>query len=155
MGSLLAETSCPQPCPHRFTGDTAQLLYFLSFAAAERYGAQHELAQAAQILRHRFKISLSPLLNFTTAQAREGPTARAGRVKEDEADRRDLERAWQDPAPLAEACRRVLEALWSGHQEISRALADYPEIAPRLAEMERIASWAAAEGCRIRLLYSL
>ena len=143
MGSLLAETSCPQPCPHRFTGDTAQLLYFLSFAAAERYGAQHELAQAAQILRHRFKISLSPLLNFTTAQA------------EDEDDHRDLERAWQDPAPLAEACRRVLEALWSGHQEISRALADYPEIAPRLAEMERIASWAAAEGCRIRLLYSL
>src|SRR5579885_3125014 len=76
--------------PPEFRGPTADLVYFLSFAVAERYGATHELSAVARVLRDRTpNDTLRPLLTF----AEENP--------DDVEDRADMERIWQPAAPVA------------------------------------------------------
>jgi hypothetical protein len=141
--ALIVETTAPEPCPHAFAGDTSDLVYFLSFAYSTRYGSQHELSQASLLLRGEFKIDLRPLLTF------------ADRSVEDPADAEALERAWQDAAPLAECCRKVVAALDSGHAKLGELTQDFPSLRDRIAELGAMARWAAEGQARIRLTYNL
>lgn len=143
MPAAILETTAPEPCPHAFAGETADLVYFLSFAYATRYGSQHELSQASLLLRGEFKIDLRPLLTF------------ADRGVEDPADAEALERAWQKAAPLAECCRQVVAALDSGHAGLAELTQGFPSLRDRIAELERMARWAADRQVRIRLTYNL
>ena len=94
MTELIVELDPPGDSPVAFAGDTAPLVYFLSFAFAARYGSQHELTKAALLLRGgEHKLDLKPLLTF------------ADRAAEEPLDKRELERAWQDAAPLGEIAR--------------------------------------------------
>jgi hypothetical protein len=142
MTMLLVETTARGDEPPDFQGDTAPLVYFMSFAAAERFGAQHELAQAASLLKRQLKIDLSPLLRFSSAEV------------EDAEDVEELERLWQDPGPLAETAARVAEALRS-HPRLRELAASYEGLPDRLEELAAIARWAAERGARIRLTYLL
>ncbi len=118
-------------------------MYFLSFAFSARYGAQHELTKASLLMRGgAHKIDLKPLLTF------------ADRDVGDEADRHELERVWQDAAPLAECCRRVVQAI-DGNAAIRRELQEFPTLRDRIAELGDIASQAADLGARIRLTYTM
>jgi hypothetical protein len=139
---LLVETTAGAVPPVDFQGDTAPLVYFMSFAAAERFGAQHELAQAASLLKRQLKIDLTPLLRFSSAEV------------EDASDVEELDALWQDALPLAEAASRVAEALRS-HPRLRELVAPYPGLADRLDELAAIARWAADQGARIRLTYLL
>lgn len=145
MPALHVELDPPpdQSGPASFGGDTAPLVYFLSFAFAARYGAQHELTNAALLLRGgEHKIDLRPLLTF------------ADRDADDPADRRELERVWQDAGPLAECCRRVVEAI-DADPAVREQLGELPTLRDRIQELGRIASWAAERGARVRLTYTM
>ncbi len=98
MARLIVETR-PEPLPLAFAGDSSDLVWFLSFAAVEQYGSQHELSLAATLLRHKHKLRLRALLRFTAAG-------------DDDAE--ELERSWQPPAPLAEAAASVRAVLEGG-----------------------------------------
>src|SRR3990172_5769991 len=105
-----------------FGGDTAPLVYFLSFAFSARYGAQHELTRASLLLRGgEHKIDLKPLLTF------------ADRGAEDEADLRELERCWQDAAALADCCRRIVEAI-DADAAVREELRDFPTLCDHIEE---------------------
>lgn len=133
----------PAELPPAFSGDTAPLVYFLSFAFAARYGAQHELARLAVLLqRPPHQIDLRPLLTF------------ADRDTEDAFDQRELERVWQDAPPLAVCCERVVAAI-DADKQARALLRDVPTLRDRLDELRRLAIWAAARGARIRLTYSM
>ena len=143
MPTLYVELDPPAPLPFAFGGDTASLVYFLSFAFAARYGAQHELTKASLLLRGgEHKIDLKPLLTF------------ADRDVEDEADERELARVWQDAGPLAECCRRVVEAI-DTDTAIRERLRDVPALRDRIEDLGRIASWAAERNVRVRLTYTM
>lgn len=143
MTQLIVETTAEEEYPIRLTADGDQLLYFMSFAAMERTGAEHELAEAAGILKRRFRISLAPLLAFTHAEP------------ENEADRRALERAWQDAEPLADACWLVADALASGNERLIQIVSAYPNLRTQMEELAQIADWAAARQAKVRLIYTL
>lgn len=143
MPTLYIDLDPPGEPPEAFGGDTAPLVYFLSFAFAARYGAQHELTKASLLLRGgEHKIDLKPLLTFADRQA------------DDPADRRELERVWQDAGPLAERCRRAVAAI-DADPAIRDQLADFPTLRDRLDDLGRIAAWAAAKGRRVRLTYEM
>ena len=142
MPSLIVEFDPPDEQPVAFSGDTAPLVYFLSFAFAARYGAQHELALATGLLRDKHKIDIKPLLTF------------ADHAAEDEADRRELERLWQDAAPLAECCRRIVEAI-DEDEAVREQLRDEPTLRERIDELGRSASRAAETNRRVRLTYTM
>ena len=143
MPTLYVEFDPAGELPFAFGGDTAPLVYFLSFAFAARYGAQHELTKASLLLRGgEHKIDLKPLLTF------------ADRDTEDPADERELARVWQDAGPLAECCRRVVEAI-DADPAIREQLGDFPTLRDRIEELGRMASWAAERGARIRLTYTM
>jgi hypothetical protein len=127
----------------QFASDSSDLVYFLSWAFSQRYGANHELSIAALILRGEYKIDLSPLLTF------------ADRVVEDPADAEALERAWQDPGPLAETCRAVVAALAGGERGLADLQEDYPSLRSNIEELAEIAAWAAERGARVRVTYVL
>jgi hypothetical protein len=133
----------PQPDAPDFTSDTADLVYFLSWAFATRYGANHEMSIAALILRGEFKIDLSPLLTF------------ADRKVEDADDAETLEKAWQDAGPLAECCAKITAALASNERRLTSLQEDYPTLPASLDELGRIASWAEERHARIRLSYAM
>jgi hypothetical protein len=130
-------------CPVAFGGPTDVLVYFLSFAFSTRYGAQHELARLALLLRSRWKIDLAPLTTF------------ADRELEVEADRRELERVWQDAAKLAETLRKTVEVLDSGDPQVGELTAATPDLRDRLDDLRRMAEWAAGQGARARLSFTL
>jgi hypothetical protein len=132
----------PRGEPPEFGGDSAPLVYFLSFAFATRYGAQHELSRAAALLRDKHKIDIKPLLTF------------ADRAAENEADRQELERVWQDAAPLAESCSAVVAAI-DADPALRELLADFLELHDRIDDLGRIASWAAETGRRVRLTFEM
>jgi hypothetical protein len=125
------------------TSDTSDLVYFLSWAFSTRYGANHELSLAALVLRGEHGIDLSPLLTF------------ADRKIEDESDAAELERAWQDAAPLAECCELVAKALGSDDRRLSEVQEEYPALRENIEELGRIARWAAERGVRVRVTYVL
>ncbi len=143
MPVLALDFDPPAEPPDGFGGDTAPLVYFLSFAFAARYGSQHELTKAALLLRGgEHKIDLKPLLTF------------ADRGVDEPSDERELERAWQNAGPLAECCARVVAAI-DADGAIWELLADFPTLRDRIEELGRIAAWTAEHGSRVRLTYTM
>jgi hypothetical protein len=132
-----------QPDAPSFEGDTSELVFFLSWAFSQRYGASHELSQAAMILRSEYKIDLQPLLTF------------ADRNVEDPEDADVLERSWQAAAPLAECCARVVEALRGDDRRLVDQTADYPNLTSNIEELGHISAAASKHGSRIRITYEL
>ena len=114
--------------PVMFPTDTAPLVYFLSFAHAARYGSQHELTKAALLMRGgEHKLDLKPLLTF------------ADRDAEEPIDKRDLDRAWQDAAPLAACCRAVVASI-DADVAIQELLKEFPTLHDLLGELGRMAT---------------
>jgi hypothetical protein len=138
--TLIVETDAGEECPHDFLGDSADIVYFISFAHSERYGADHPLSKAAAILKRRLKVNLGPIMNYADARTENA---------EEEAL---LERLWQDAQPLAESARTAAEAI-EGTPELRELTADLPELPDRLKELADIAYWAAERGSRVRLTY--
>ena len=138
---LIVETTDPSPHPG-FAGPATDLLAFLTFGASERYGAMHPLSGVANILRRKHNVNLLPLFTFGDA------------VPEDEEDERELERLWQEPEPLAACCTAVIETI-EATPRLQELSASHPDLLPRLADLRRIAQWAAARGARVRLTYRL
>jgi hypothetical protein len=138
---LVVETTDPEPHPG-FSGPSLDLLTFLTFGASERYGALHPLSGVANILRRKHDVDLLPLFTFGDAEP------------DDEEDERELERIWQDPRALAACCATVIETIRTTPrlQELSQG---FPDLLSRLADLERIAEWAAARGARVRITYRL
>jgi hypothetical protein len=126
-----------------FEANTAELVFFLSWAFSQRYGASHEMSIAAQILRGEYKIDLQPLLTF------------ADRDVENADDADVLERSWQDAGPLEECCRQVAEALRGDDHRLASLREEYPHLPGNIEELGRIADWAALRGARIRITYEL
>ena len=139
--ALIVETTAEEDCPLEFFGDSADIVYFISFAHSERYGSSHPLSKAARILK-RLRINLVPLLTFADART------------ESAAEEQALETMWQDPAPLAECARRVAQEIESAEQ-LRELAADFPELPERLRELATMADWAAERGARVRLTYVL
>jgi len=138
--TLIVETTASEECPHDFLGDTADIVYFISFIAAERYGADHPLAKAAALLKRQLGINLSPLLNFADARTESA---------EEEAL---LERLWQDAGPLAECAQSVAVAI-EETPALQDLTSDFPDLPLRLREVAGIATWAGERGARLRLTY--
>ena len=143
MPSILLDFDPEQPAAPAFETDTSELVFFLSWAFSQRYGANHEMSLAALILRGEYKIDLLPLLTF------------ADRDVEDAADADVLERSWQDAAPLAECCEQVAAALRGEDRRLSDLREDYPNRAGNIEDLGHIAAWAAGQGARIRVTYEL
>lgn len=141
MARIIIDYDPPFEGAGQIEGDSSNLVYFLSWAYSARYGANHELSLVAQTLRNDFAIDLKPLLTF------------ADRDVEEPADEEQLERSWQDGAPLADVCRLVVNALTSDDMESVRA--GYPLLQPNVAELGRLAEAAAGAGCRIRVTFEL
>jgi hypothetical protein len=143
MPEVIVDIDPPLEDGPRFAGDTSDLVFFLSWAFSARYGGNHELSIASLILRGEFKIDLKPLLTF------------ADRDVEQEADAEMMEKAWQEPGPLADTCRAVVEAFASGESRLSAILEEYPDLRDRIEELGRIAAAASKNGSRIRVTYLL
>lgn len=143
MPTLYFEADGAEPCPVAFGGRSDVLVYFLSLVFATRYGSQHELSRLALLLRGERKIDMAPLSKF------------ADRNVEEEADVQDLERAWQDAAPLAKTLHDINDALDSGDERIGAMIAESPDLRARLGDLQRMAEWAAERGHRVRLTYDL
>jgi len=126
-----------------FEGETSDLVYFLSWAFSARYGANHEMSLASLILRGEFGIDLKPLLTF------------ADRDVEMEADAEMLEKAWQDAAPLAETCEKVVDALGSDEKRLVALQEDYPRLRENIATLGKIAAAASGRQSRIRVTFEL
>ena len=133
----------PEAGAPQLEGDTANLVYFLSFAFSQRYGATHEMAVAGLALRGEFKINTAPLLNF------------ADRNIEEPADAETLERAWQDGLALAECCRAVAAALSSDDRRMTALRDEYPLLPELVGQLGECAAWAVTGGLRIRVTYDL
>lgn len=128
--------------PALFHGDTADLVAFLSFAAAERYGSTHPLSLLARRLRREYGVDTRPFWEFDAADP------------EDDEDREALARLWQPGEPLATASAAAALALRDTPQ-LAALAQGFPCLADRLAELAAIAGDAAAAGRRIRLTYRL
>jgi len=137
--ALIVETTAEGDCPLEFFGDSADIVYFISFAHSERYGSSHPLSKATRILK-RLRINLVPLLTFADART------------ESAAEEQALETMWQDPAPLAESARSVAQAI-EATEQLRELAADFPELPDRLRELATMADWAAERGAKIRLTY--
>ncbi len=143
MPSFFFETDAADPCPVAFGADAAVLVYFLSLAFSVRYGSQHELSRLALLLRGEYKIDLGPLTTF------------ADRDVEVEADARELDRVWQDAAPLAATLDRVIATLEAGDERIAALIAEFPDLVDRLRDLHRMTAWAAGRGARVRMTFEL
>ena len=143
MSTFYVETDAAEACPIAFGGAADVLVHFISFAFAARYGSQHELTKLALLLRLERKIDFGPLTTF------------AGREIEVEADAVELERVWQDAAPLAETLRRVVEALATPDERIAALTASAPDLCDRLRDLHRMTAWAAERGARVRMTFDL
>jgi hypothetical protein len=140
---LWLETDPPDTAPADFGGPTDVLVYFLSLAFSTRYGSQHPISQLSLLLRRERKIDFEPLGRF------------ADRNVEEEADAREIERAWQPAARLACTLRAVVEALDSGDERIELLTAESPDLRPRLRDLLRMVEAAAASDARVRMTYEL
>jgi hypothetical protein len=140
---LFFETDPPDAAPPAFGGPTDVLVYFLSLAFSTRYGAQHAFSKLALVLRAEHKLDLAPLLTF------------ADRHVEEDADARELERVWQDAAPLAETLEAFVAILDAHDAQIDELVREAPDLRDRLADLLRMAEAAAARGARVRLSFEL
>ena len=144
MPRFYFETDAPEPCPVAFAGPPDVLVYFLSLAFSTRYGSLHELSRLALLLRGEYKVDLAPLTTF------------ADRDVEEEADAAELERVWQDAAPLAATIARFVEVIeTSGDTLIPPLIAGTPDLVPRLKDLRLMAAWAAERGARVRMTFEL
>ena len=141
MSELIVEVEGGGPV-HPFHGDTADLLAFLSFAAAERYGSTHPLSTLSRTQRREHGVDTRPFWEFDAAEP------------EDEEDRAALQRLWQPGEPLATASAAAARALRQDGQ-LAALARDFPCLPDRLDELAAIARTAAATGRRIRLTYRL
>lgn len=137
------EFDSAESCPIAFEDDPSVVLYFASWAFSLRFGAQHELAQAARRLETRYKITLRPLLRY------------ADRRIEDASDQKELDRMWQDPVPLGESCRAISTQIQSNDKELNELLNGYEDLEPRLMELAAMCDWAAEQNNRVRLSFDL
>jgi hypothetical protein len=133
----------PRPDAPQIEGDSSDLVYFLSWAFSARYGGNHEMSVASLVLRGEFGIDLKPLLTF------------ADREVEMDADAEMLDRAWQDPGPLADCCDQVAKAFRSGERRLAAVAEQYPRLVDEIQELGQIAGWAAANGLRLRVTFSM
>jgi hypothetical protein len=140
---LFVETDADEPCPLDFEGDSDIVLFFASWAYTVQFGGMHELARAALHLQRKHKVNLRPILRY------------ADRQIDDEADERELERAWQPAAELATCCRAVVAALEAGDPALDDLVEGYETLGPRLAELASICDWAAERGARVRLSFDM
>ena len=138
--TLIVETTADEPCPIEFLGDTSDIVYFISMAHTERYGADHPLAKAAAILKRQLRVKMGPLLNCADART------------EDSEEEQMLERLWQEGEPLSQAARSVAEAI-EGTPQLRELTSAFPELPERLRELSDIAAWAAERGANVRLTY--
>ena len=122
---------------------TDQLAYFLSFAVAERYGAQHDLAKAANLIKIRHKVDMNPLLNFVDRQV-EGPQERKAFE----------ETSWQEPERLARSIRATLDAI-EADAKVASYLAGYSQVVPKLEELWELCLAAMESGAEVRLSFDL
>ena len=141
MTELRIETTA-DGSPPSFCGLTSDLVYFLSFAVAERYGATHELSGVAKILRGEMAPNLRALLTF----AEDNPG--------DAADLSDMEQIWQDAAPVAAAARWVASEIQAS-SVLLQLTQEFPRLVASLQELAGIADWTAARGGRVRMLFRL
>jgi len=138
--TLIVETSAKEPCPVDFLGDTSDIVYFISMAHTERYGADHPLAKAAAVLKRRLRVNMAPLLRFADART------------DNAEEERMLESLWQEAQPLADASRSVAEAI-EETPALCELTAGFPELPERLRELAGIADWAAQNAAKVRLTY--
>ena len=143
MPRFYFETDAAESCPIELGGPGDVLVYFLSLAFSTRYGSLHPLSQLALLLRGELKIDLGPLTTF------------ADRDVEVEADQVELDRVWQPAAPLLATLERVTAALASGDERIALLTEDAPDLAARLADLQRMVGWAAAHNARVRMTFEL
>ena len=143
MPRIVLDFDPPRPDAPQVEGDSSDLVYFLSWAFSARYGGNHEMSVASLVLRGEFGIDLRPLLTF------------ADREVEMDADAEMLDRAWQDPGPLADCCDQVAKAFRSGEPRLAAVAEEYPRLVDQLVELGQIASWAAANGLRLRVTFSM
>ena len=139
---FFVEFDTPEACPLDFLDDPTIVLFFASWAYSADFGGNHELAQAAQVLR-RQGVPLAPLLRY------------ADRDVELEVDRRELEAAWQPAAELAPCVSAIAEAWEQPSRELAPLIAGYEHLAPRLRELAAMCEWAAARDARVRLSFDL
>lgn len=125
------------------TEPTDQLAYFLSFAVAERYGAQHELSRAANLIKIQHRVDMNPLLNFVDRNVQAPQERQAFEVT-----------SWQDPEKLANSVQGVLDVI-RAEPKVREYLAGYEDIVPRLEELFEICLNALESGARIRLSFDL
>lgn len=138
--TLIVETTADEPCPVEFLGDTSDIVYFISMAHTERYGADHPLAKAAAVLKRRLRVNMAPLLRFADART------------DNAEEERLLESLWQEAQPLADASRSVAEAI-EETPALRELTSGFPEMPDRLRELAGIADWAAQNGAKVRLTY--
>lgn len=143
MSTFYFETDAPEPCPIAFGGDAAVLVHFQSLAFSTRYGSQHPLSVLALYLRGEYKVNLDPLTTF------------ADRDVEEEADQRELDRVWQDAAPLAASIRATLAALAADDPRIPPLIEGVPDLVARLEDLLAMTEWAAAKSARVRMTFEL
>ncbi len=143
MPRFYFETDPAEPCPATFGGADDVVVYFLSLAFSTRYGSLHPLSQLALLLRGEMKINLTPLTTF------------ADRNVEEEADQVELDRVWQDAAPLAATLAAVTSALASGDDRIAQLTEDFPDLRTRLEDLQRMSEWAAGREARVRMTFEL
>lgn len=140
MPELRVETTA-EGAPPAFRCSTADLVYFLSFAVAERYGSTHDLSVAARELRRQHgRDILRPLLTFAEDNVA------------DFEDRRDMEQAWQEPAHVATAARAARDGIMAS-AALQKLTGEFPQLLPGLDELGRIAAWSAERGGHVRLLF--
>jgi len=138
--TLIVETTAAEDCPIDFLGDSADIVYFISFAHSERYGADHPLAKASSILKRKLGIKLGPLLNYADART------------ENAAEEEHLERIWQDPSGIEQCALQVADALQKT-PEVAAMTETFPELPDRLRELAEMAAWATQQGAQMRLTY--
>lgn len=138
---LIVETTAGDP-PTDFLGPSSDIVYFISMAHGERYGAAHPLARAAFILKRKLRVNMNALLTFGDARPDNAEEAAL------------LEKLWQDAAPVAEQARKVADAI-EGTEELRELTIDFPELPDRLRDLADMATWAAENGAKIRLTYVL
>ena len=131
MPRIVIDYDPPEAGAPQLEGDSSDLVYFLSFAFSQRYGASHEMSVAALVLRGEFKINTAPLLTF------------ADREIEEPSDADTLERAWQDGLGLSECCRAVATALNSDERRMVALRGDYPRLPELVWQLGECAAWAA------------
>lgn len=140
---FFVEFDASEGCPLDFLEDPTVVLFFASWAFSVRFGAMHELAQAALHIERRHKIKLRPLLRY------------ADRHVEDDADRQELERVWQPPEDLARCCRALAGAMESDDAKLRDLLTGYDALPARLRELAAMCDWGSAREARVRLSFDL